>query len=418
MRRECEMEKIEKKTSKIVSILLGNSLDHFDTVLYVLLVPIMANDFFPGHDPTVQIIYMYTVFAGSSFVRPVGSFFFGWLAKLYGPNKALRASLIGVSSSTFLIGVLPDYATIGCFAPIFLIALRAVQGISSAGESAIAKFFIMEGMGDRSARKAAYFYESSTMIGIIVGSFLSMKAVSYSQEVSCDVWRWCFLLGGMLGFLVLCLRAMQEKAAVYRPKKKVSLLLFKKGFNVYKKEIFFSAILYAFSYSTYALSFVFMNTFVPLVTSISYQSMLDWNTKLLLIDLLLIPIVGTLLLKCSPTQVMKISALLLGLLLPIFFFFIKGADIFYIIVVRVAIILLGVAFSTQINFYFSKKVSGENKYIVLSLSNALGTTFLGKSLPAICMFFWYWSNSPIIAIVVPTFLSLVSFFLLSLRKKI
>jgi len=408
-----------KPARRIVSILLGNSLDHFDTVLYVLLAPIMADTFFPNSVPTVQIIYMYTVFAGSSFVRPVGSLFFGWLAKSYGPARALRYSLIGISSATFLIGVLPGYFAIGYFSPIFLIILRAMQGIFSAGESAVAKFFIMEDVGDRSARKAAYLYEFSTMSGIILGSFISMKAALYSREIYVDIWRFCFLAGGIIGFLILSLRGFQVKNK--RPfsserNKKSSVFLIKKGLVNHRKQVFFCAILYAFSYSTYALSFVFINTLVPLVTNISYQSMLAWNTKLLLFDLVLIPIVGTLSLRGSPIKIMSISTLILGLFLPASFFFLEGANIFYITFIRIVIIIVGVVFSTQINFYFSKKFSSENKYIFLSLANALGTSFLGKTMPAICMFLWYWSGSIITSVLVPSFLSFLSFYLLWVKK--
>ncbi len=409
-----------KSASKLGSILLGNSLDHFDTVLYSLLAPLMASTFFPKQEPIVQIIYMYAIFAGSSFTRPAGSIFFGWIASTYGPLKALRFSLFGISCATFLMGILPGYTVFYWIAPILLIILRAFQGIFSAGESAVARFFIMEGLQDKGARKAAYLYDTSTMIGIAGGSLIATLAIQYPYFLKYDSWRLCFLLGGISGFFTIKLRALNKdknKRFLFKMKLANSILHIKEIFFTYKKEVLVAAILYAFSYSTYALSFIFINAFVPLVTSISYETMLIWNTKLLLLDLILIPILGYFLLCYPPIKIMQTAVLLLGIFLPLFFYFIEGSSIFYVTIVRTFIIVIGVTFGTQINFFLSEKFSEKEKYILLSFSNSIGTAILGRSMPVICLSIWYWSNNIFLTILAPSVLSLSTFFCLLFIKK-
>ncbi|WP_316353989.1 MFS transporter [Candidatus Trichorickettsia mobilis] len=150
-------------TKKDLSILIGNSLDHFDTTLYTLLAPHLAPLFFPNTDKTVQLIMAYSVLATSIFTRPLGAIIFGTVARR-APDLGLYYSLIGLAITTTMIGFLADYNTIGWLAPASLIIIRLVQGIFAEGEHVIARLYILEGKSDAKALQTSYIRPLSKLI--------------------------------------------------------------------------------------------------------------------------------------------------------------------------------------------------------------------------------------------------------------
>jgi len=85
---------------KDLSILIGNSLDHFDTAIYSFLAPILSIVFFPKDDPIVALILTYGMLATSIITRPIGAIIFSIIAKKRGATLALSYSLIGVAITT------------------------------------------------------------------------------------------------------------------------------------------------------------------------------------------------------------------------------------------------------------------------------------------------------------------------------
>ena len=156
-----------------LSLLIANILDHFDTALYSFLAPLLGAIFFPPADPVVQLIMAYSLLATSLFTRPFGTYLFGTLACKWGPERSLSYSLLGASVLTFLIGCLPSYDAIGWLAPAILIFIRLGRGLCAAGESTIAKLYILENKNTVQAFTASYWYNASTMGGIILASAVS-----------------------------------------------------------------------------------------------------------------------------------------------------------------------------------------------------------------------------------------------------
>lgn len=87
-----------------ITILVGNTVDHFDTSLYIFLAPIIALVFFPNTDKLLSLIMAYGILATSIITKPLGTYLFGMIARLKGPVAALSNSLIGVGVFTVFIG--------------------------------------------------------------------------------------------------------------------------------------------------------------------------------------------------------------------------------------------------------------------------------------------------------------------------
>lgn len=237
-----------------ISILIGNVLDHFDTALYGFLAPLMGPMFFPHHDPVVQLILAYSIMATSIITRPLGALLFGLFARTHGPMLGLSYSLLGVAIGTVAIGCLPGYDLIGWFAPLLLIIVRMVRGVCAAGESTIAKLYIMDGKTNHHALKASYYYETSSMVGTILAS--GMAAIGIYFPFIDGWWRICFLTGGMMGIVGYYVRMLPHLKKDAQIEQLQYTRLSTSDLWHQKANMARVAIVTGFSYITYAIPFV------------------------------------------------------------------------------------------------------------------------------------------------------------------
>lgn len=372
-----------------ISILIGNALDRFDTSLYGFLAPIMGPIFFPHHDPVVQLILTYATSVTSLFSRPIGTILFGMLARRKGPLCALSYSLMGVAFFTVCIGCIPRYADIGWLAPLSLVLIRIARGICAAGESTIAKLYIMENKSDTHALIASHLYQSSSMLGIIIASVAATVVIGFSH----NWWRVCFLLGGATGCAGYFLRyyatdGCEKKSDIFDAytTSSIKLLWHNRG------SLMRVAVATCFSHITYAVPFVFMNSFVPLVTNIPLQTMMLLNTTLLIFDMFFIPILGQFTVRYNPHKVMISAALVLSCTIMPLFAWLPGSSLIYVTCVRIWIVFWGLVFLCPLNFWFNSLFVSSDKYFLVGMGNALGVATLGHMTTPICLWLWYASG--------------------------
>ena len=383
------------------SLLVGNALDHFDSALYGLLAPILAPLFFPHHDPVVQLILAYSVLGTSLITRPLGAFIFGVWAHKSNPMRVLSFSLMGVAVSTAAMGFLPLHASIGGMAAFGLILLRLIRGTFAAGDGTIAKVYILENKTRRQSASLSHLYQSFSMLGTIVASLVVTLILLTPSPT--DYWRWPFWAGAFTAFIGLYLRREVKSQSVAPSSFSLPSLsavsLLKKDY----KGVFKIAGVTNIAWLTYAVPFVFLNTFVPLVTSITLAEMMALNTIFLWIDMLLIPFIGEVFKKFSPKQVMGGSGLVLMMTLFPLFHFMEGSSLGYVIFVRFWIILLGIIYLCPLHVFYLDQFKGNQKYLLIGMGNALSAATVGKLTPAIGLFLWHetgWIGAPALYMVI------------------
>lgn len=384
-----------------LSILIANTIDHFDTALYGFLAPIFAAGFFPSSDPLISLILAYSVFATTIVTRPIGSYIFGTIALSFGPSISLSYSLIGVAITTAALGLLPTYEHIGVSAPILLIILRSLSGICSSGEMTIAKLFILSDRNNFESNKNSYLYQTSSMVGIVLASFASTIILKLPMEQT--YWRLCFIIGGLCALFGYTLRNM-ERDMTNLPlfdKKHLSYLsapILTSFDTLWQNKIilFRIAIVSGFSYITYSIPFIVMNNLIPNFTEFTLEDMMTSNTILLVLDMLLLPIVGHFLLKKSSKNTLLYCAILL--LIPSLpaLYFAKNASFAYLIAVKLWIIIIGIAFCCKINLWCNDLIKGREKYLIVGISGSIGSATIGKMAPAICLTLYYYIPSPMV----------------------
>ena len=408
------------------SILIGNAMDHFDTTLYGFLAPLFASIFFPNHDKVVALILAYSVLATSLFIRPIGSYFFGVIAKKYGSVFALSHSLIGVALSTALIALIPSHTQIGYLAPLLLVLLRTLQGVYSEGECAIAKLFILENKEERKALKASYLYQTSTMVGIVLASFISTIVLNVEYN---EYWRLCFIFGGLTALIGYFLRKSED--IIVRPplsprgltagsNKKYKPFFWIPAFTgitllhdltvLWSNKLSILRISFAvgFSYLTYIVPFVFMNGFIPLIADISLATMMEFNNEFLIFDMVMIPIIGHLTKKFHYLKILSGILIIMSLSIIPLWLFLNNSSIWYVNFVRIWIIILGVGFLAPLNCWLNDLFKIADKYMLVGIGSSIGSSLIGRFTPSICLMLWHVTGNSLSIAVYITAISMVT----------
>jgi len=208
----------EKKV--IFASSLGTVFEWYDFYLYGSLAAVIAKQFFGGLDPTSAYIFALLAFAAGFIVRPFGALVFGRLGDMIGRKYTFLVTIVIMGTATFIVGLLPNYATIGIAAPIILVALRMLQGLALGGEYGGAATYVAEHAPQ--GRRGAYtaWIQTTATLGL----FLSLIVILVTRELTgpaFDVWGWRvpFLLSILLlGVSVYIRLSMNESPAFAKMK--------------------------------------------------------------------------------------------------------------------------------------------------------------------------------------------------------
>jgi len=197
--------------------LLGTALEFLDFTMYGIVASVvLGRVFFPGGDPFAAEMGAMATFGVAYIARPIGAIVLGHLGDRVGRKRLLLFTIVLMGTSTFLIGCLPSYASIGPLAPVALVVLRLAQGFSAAGEQAGSSTLTAE----HAPARTRGFYTSFTNAGTILGNFLGHAAfipVLAMPEADLLAWGWRLpFLGSAAGMvIVVFLRAGLRDADVF-----------------------------------------------------------------------------------------------------------------------------------------------------------------------------------------------------------
>ena len=221
--REVPPEQIKKA---VAGAAMGNCIEWYDFGVFGFMPAILGQVFFNASSTSEGALATFAVLAITFIVRPFGSFVFGPLGDKIGRQKVLALTIILMSGSTFVIGLLPSYATIGPASAVLLILLRTVQGFSAGGEYGGAATFIAEYAPDRKRGFWGSWLEFGTLVGFAMGAgFVTLFTVLLGDEAMHSWgWRLPFLLAGPLGLIGLYLRTRLEDTPLFQELEKKQLV--------------------------------------------------------------------------------------------------------------------------------------------------------------------------------------------------
>lgn len=416
---------------KDLSIIIAHAIDYFDTALYGFLAPILAPIFFPDFDPIVQLILAYSTLASSTFTRPLGAIIFGLIARKWGPFFGLSYSLIGMACSSVLMCFLPAFTTLGWISPLLLIITRMLRGFFAAGEGTIAKLYVLEDKTHFKALNISHLYQSAAMLGMVLASIAATIVMSFPENSY--LWRLFFCLSALTGIMGYLLRQFQYRQHLQFHQHQSNqnsatgseILMqehkFLSNIRIYWRQrfnIFRVALITSLSYITYVIPFVFMNSFIPLVTDISLKTMTALNILLTIFDMVMIPIIGRFLQNFEGDKIMMVAALILTVSIIPLFYFLPDASLIYVTIMRIWIVFWGIVFLCPMNVWLKNLFVSQDKYLLVGIGTSLGAGTLGRFTPAICLGLWQTTKLTIFpAIYLSGIIFLVVIAITSLQKR-
>ena len=178
----------EKKV--IFASSLGTVFEWYDFYLYGSLAAIIAKQFFSGLDPSAAFIFALLAFAAGFIVRPFGALVFGRLGDMIGRKYTFLVTILLMGLSTFIVGILPTYASIGVAAPVILIALRMLQGLALGGEYGGAATYVAEHAPH--GRRGAYtaWIQTTATLGLFLSLMVILGTRTAIGEAAFADWGW------------------------------------------------------------------------------------------------------------------------------------------------------------------------------------------------------------------------------------
>ena len=199
---------------------LGTVFEWYDFYLYGSLAAVIAKQFFAGLDAGSAFIFALLAFAAGFIVRPFGALLFGRLGDMIGRKYTFLVTILIMGGATFIVGILPNYNTIGVAAPVILIALRMLQGLALGGEYGGAATYVAEHApaGKRGAY-TAWIQTTATL-----GLFLSLLVILFTREFTGAAfedwgWRIPFLVSILLLAVSVYIRLSMNESPAFQKMK-------------------------------------------------------------------------------------------------------------------------------------------------------------------------------------------------------
>ena len=200
---------------------LGTVFEWYDFYLYGSLAAIIGAQFFSAYPPATRDIFALLAFAAGFLVRPFGAIVFGRVGDIVGRKYTFLVTIVIMGLSTFIVGLLPNAATIGIAAPIILIGLRLLQGLALGGEYGGAATYIAE----HAPKDKRGYYTSFIQTTATLGLFLSLLVILATRTIMGEAdfaawgWRIPFLLSVLLLGVSVIIRLKLNESPVFQKMK-------------------------------------------------------------------------------------------------------------------------------------------------------------------------------------------------------
>ncbi|MFS0753953.1 MFS transporter [Noviherbaspirillum sp. 1P10PC] len=182
------MTKEERKV--IFASSLGTVFEWYDFYLYGSLAAIIAKQFFAGTDPSTAFIFALLAFAAGFIVRPFGALVFGRLGDMIGRKYTFLVTILIMGASTFIVGLLPNYNSIGIAAPIILIILRILQGLALGGEYGGAATYVAEHAPEGKRGFFTSWIQTTATLGLFLSLMVILGTRTAVGEEAFAAWGW------------------------------------------------------------------------------------------------------------------------------------------------------------------------------------------------------------------------------------
>ena len=207
----------EAERKILIASSLGTVFEWYDFFLYGSLAAVIAKQFFAKADPTTGLIFALLAFAAGFIVRPFGALVFGRLGDMIGRKYTFLMTILIMGLSTFGVGLLPAYESIGIAAPIILISLRLLQGLALGGEYGGAVVYVAEHAPNNQRGQFTAWIQTTATLGLFLSLLVILSTRLFLGEAAFGDWGWRipFLVSIILLGISVWIRMSMSESPVF-----------------------------------------------------------------------------------------------------------------------------------------------------------------------------------------------------------
>ncbi|TAM59901.1 MFS transporter, partial [bacterium] len=370
---------------------LGNVLEWYDFAVYGYLVPSIATAFFPRSSPAAQLLLTFAIFGVGFVMRPVGAFVIGAYGDRVGRRAALTLTVSMMGISTFIMGLLPTYHSVGIWAPILLTLTRLAQGFSAGGEWGGVAAFLVEYAPEGRRGFIGSWQQFSVGAGLLVGSaFATFLAYVLGHEtLAAWGWRIPFLFGILLGAVGLYFRYKLADTPKFQMIEKQHAVSRTPLRELFTKD--FGALLTQFGITihntvSYYITLTYMPTWLTKVVKMPQRDALLITTLGLVVLVITTPLIGTLSDRIGRKPLLITSCVgFIVLCYPLYVLAMSGS-FGIVLAVQIVLTLLTITYSACVPATYAELFPTRIRYSGLSIGYNLAVTIFGGFAPFIATY--------------------------------
>ena len=305
---------------------IGHMLEWYEFTIYGYMALTISRKFFPA-DEVTSLLLTFATFGVGFVARPLGGVVLGRLGDRLGRKPVMLVTFFIMAVSTFAMGLLPTYETIGIVAPILLVMVRLLQGFSLGGEWAVAAAFMVEWAPERHRGFYGSFNQFSASIGILLGSFTAALLSSILASNVVDAWGWRvpFLIGVILVPIGFYVRRMVGETPMFEAVKAAPAAPTQRG--SFGRALQVLGLASAWSVEFY-IFLAYLPSFAQKQLGMSSSEALWANTVGIIVYTLVLPLMGLLSDRVGRRPVLAAGCLAFALLsYPLFVILLDGASL-------------------------------------------------------------------------------------------
>ncbi|MBI4834488.1 MAG: MFS transporter [Planctomycetes bacterium] len=400
----------------VIAGVIGNVLEWYDFAVFGYFAPIIGAHFFPSNNRLTSLLSAFGVFAIGYFARPIGGIIFGRMGDKAGRKVALQISVMLMAIPTFLISVLPTYAQIGMLAPILLIILRLLQGISVGGEFIGSICFTTETAPANERGFWGSWTQGSLIGGILLGSLVAaiIQAVMPPESLASWGWRLPFLAGLGIGIFGLWMRTGLSESSDFTNTKETtdaSRNPIMDAIREFPLRIFHIAMLVILSGGGFYLLFVWWPTFLEDEMSPPINYAFATNVISMLILMLMLPVTGWLSDKCGRKALLILGSLSMIIAAYPLFMLIKQPTFGSVLAAQLTFAVLLSLFMGPVSTTLAEMFPSRVRYSGIALGYNISLSLFGGTAPLIATWLVFHFNDMTVAayyLMVMAFISLMA----------
>lgn len=391
---------------------MGGVLEFYDFIIFALFASYISSSFFPASDKLASLLITFATFAIGYLVRPLGGIVFGHFGDRIGRKVTFTISIFMMAFATLGIGLMPTYSTIGMTAPVLVIGLRVIQGLSIGGEIPGAITYVSESFPHYKGFACGIIFCALTL-GIVLGSVVNALIVSLlsTSQMHSYGWRIPFILGGIFGlFSYLLRKELHESSQFLAIEKAVVEFPF---FHVLKYHfpcMIAGAFLAALCAVIITSLFLFIPAYFTEVLALPPNAYIWQRTVSIALGSILSIFFGYLTDIFNPRKLIMILILATALLAyPIFLIYVYYPQ-FYFLALLVSSLLMGLS-AGMIPRFLSELFPTKIRYTGIAVSYNLGFAIFGGLTPFISLSLIYytgWITTPALYLIIVSILATFS----------